>query len=324
MKKILITGWVPDSCLAPYQGEFEFTLPKKDAPILTQDQIAGMIGDHDAFFIVDDDNTARKELLDKGKRLKAVANLGVGYNNIDWKYATEIRLAVVNTPTAVTEATAEMAVALLLSAMRGVARFDREIRRGVWTSPVFPEREDDVFGKTLGIVGFGRIGKRVCRKAQGLGMKVVYYDPFRSSAEVEKEYGVDYLDFDQLLKTSDCVTLHMPYTPEIHHLFNADAFAKMKDGAYFLNAARGQIMDEKALAAALKSGKLKGAGLDVFEDEPNVGKELLALENVCFTPHAGSGTMGARVNMCAEALRGIAGVLRGEIPSNVVNPEVLG
>lgn len=323
MKKILITGWVPDSCLAPYQGEFAFTLPKKGEPVLNQDQIGEIIGEHDAFFIVDDDNTARKELLDKGKQLEAVANLGVGYNNIDWKYATEIGLPVVNTPTAVTESTAEMAVALILSAMRGVARFDREIRKGVWLSPIFPEREDDVFGKTLGVVGFGRIGKRVCRKAQGLGMKVVYHDPFRSPADVEKEFGVTYLAFDELLKTSDCVTLHLPYTPEVHHMFNADAFAKMKNSAYFINAARGQIMDEKALAAALRSGKLKGAGLDVFEDEPTVSKELLALDNVCFTPHAGSGTMGARVGMCVEALRGIAGVLRGEKPSNVVNPQVL-
>jgi len=172
-------------------------------------------------------------------------------------------------------------------------------------------------------MGFGRIGKRVCRKAQGLGMNVIYYDKFRASAEVEKEFGVIYKDFDDVIKESDCITLHMPYIPENHHIFNKSVFQSMKKNAYLVNAARGPIVNELDLAEALRTREIKGAGLDVFEDEPNVSKELLALENVTLTPHIASCTLKARIGMCEEALKGITGVLRGEKPDNIVNKEVL-
>jgi glyoxylate reductase len=280
-----------------------------------------MIENYDAYFILENDGD--KAIIERGKNLKAIANCGVGYDNIDWKYATETGIAVVNTPTTVTEVTAEHTVALILSMMRGVARFDREIRRGQWNSPSWSDLDCEAYERTLGIVGFGRIGKSVCKKAQALGMNVIYYDKFKATEDVEKSYNVEYVSFDDLISKSDCVTLHMPYIAENHHFINACTFKQMRSSAYLVNAARGAVVDEKALIDALRTGEIKGAALDVFEDEPSVSAELLTLENVTLTPHIASNTMKARMAMCGEALKGIAGVLAGEKPYNVVNPEVL-
>lgn len=322
MQKILISEWVPAQCLVPYEGKFSFTLPSAEKHAFSYEELLEQIPDYDGCLILDNDGDRR--LLDAGKKLKVIANFGVGYDNIDWNYATQIGLPVVNTPTQVTEATAEHTATLIVSAMRGIARYDREVRAGIWKSPNFSDCDTQVEGATLGILGFGRIGKRVCRKMQGFGMNVVYYDKFRASREVEKEFGVTYMDFDQVLQIADCVTLHMPYIPENHHLFSAETFRKMKPNAYFVNCARGKIVDEAALAAALRDKVIKGAALDVFEDEPNVNPELLKLDNVTLTPHIASLTMKARLGMCGEALAGITGVLQGEKPYNVVNPQTLG
>lgn len=322
MNKILISEWVPSQCLAPYEDRFSFTVPSQEKKAFSYEELLEQIGAYEGCLILDNDGDRR--LLDAGKKLKVIANFGVGYDNIDWKYATQIGLPVVNTPTQVTEATAEHAAALIVSAMRGVARYDREVRAGIWKSPNFSDCDTQVEGATLAILGFGRIGKRVCRKAQGFGMNVIYYDKFRADPQVEQEMGVTYMEFDQALAHADCVSLHMPYIPENHHLFNGETFRKMKPSAYFVNCARGKIVDERALAGALRDGVIKGAALDVFENEPHVDPELLKLENVTLTPHIASLTMKARLGMCAEALEGITGVLDGKKPYNVINPQVLG
>ena len=321
MKKILISEWVPEECLKPYEGEFEFTVPSAEKHAFTYEEAYNMVEDYDGYFILDNDGD--QKIIDKAKNLKVIANFGVGYDNIDWKYATQVGLPVVNTPTQVTEATAEHAATLIVAAMRGVARYDKEVRAGIWKSPNFSDCDTQVEGATLGILGFGRIGKRVCRKAQGFGMNVIYYDKFRAKPEVEEEFGVTYMEFDEVLKNADCISLHMPYIPENHHLFNAETFKKMKPTTYFVNCARGKIVDEQSLADALKNHVIKGAALDVFEDEPNVNPDLLNLDNVTLTPHIASLTMKARLGMCREALAGITGVLKGEKPYNVVNPETL-
>ena len=310
MKKILISEWVPEECLKPYEGEFEFTVPSAEKHAFTYEEAYNMVEDYDGYFILDNDGD--QKIIDKAKNLKVIANFGVGYDNIDWKYATQV-----------TEATAEHAATLIVAAMRGVARYDKEVRAGIWKSPNFSDCDTQVEGATLGILGFGRIGKRVCRKAQGFGMNVIYYDKFRAKPEVEEEFGVTYMEFDEVLKNADCISLHMPYIPENHHLFNAETFKKMKPTAYFVNCARGKIVDEQSLADALKNHVIKGAALDVFEDEPNVNPDLLNLDNVTLTPHIASLTMKARLGMCREALAGITGVLKGEKPYNVVNPETL-
>lgn len=321
MQKILISEWVPNQCLEPYKDEFSFTLPDKEKHAFSYDEVLAQIVDYDGYLILDNDGD--KKLIDAAKNLKVIANFGVGYNNIDWEYATKVGLPVVNTPTQVTEATAEHAMTLIAATMRGIARYDREVRRGEWNSPNFTDIDTELYDRTLGICGFGRIGKRVCRKAQGMGMKVIYYDKFRAKPEVETEFGVTYKSLDEVIAESDCITLHMPYVPENHHIFNADVFKRMKKSAYLINCARGAIVDEKALAEALKNHEIKAAGLDVFEDEPHPIPELLELENVTLTPHIASCTLKARIGMANEALKGITEVLKGNKPYNVVNKEVL-
>lgn len=166
MKKILISEWVPEECLKPYEGEFEFTVPSAEKHAFTYEEAYNMVEDYDGYFILDNDGD--QKIIDKAKNLKVIANFGVGYDNIDWKYATQVGLPVVNTPTQVTEATAEHAATLIVAAMRGVARYDKEVRAGIWKSPNFSDCDTQVEGATLGILGFGRIGKRVCRKAPGI------------------------------------------------------------------------------------------------------------------------------------------------------------
>ncbi len=322
MKKILITQWVPNECLEPYQGEFSITCPKEENTSFTYDEVKAMVADYDALFVII--NKGDKAMIDAGKNLKVIANFGVGYDNIDWRYATEIGLPVVNTPTTVTEPTAELAITIMLSVMRGTNRMDAELRETKMCKLVaFSKDVTSAFGKTVGIAGFGRIGKALCKKAQGLGMNVIYYDPFRASPETEKEYGVTYMELDDMLKSADVVSLHLPFTEETRHLINKDKLALMKDSAYLINAARGPIVKEADLVEALKTGVIKGAGIDVFEFEPAVGAELCALDNVVITPHIGTLAYDVRVNMAKEALNGITGVLRGEVPYNVVNKEVI-
>ena len=321
-QKILLSKRVPEQCLAPYEDRFEFTLPPDDTTF-TYERILELLPQYDGYLDIDRD--ADKRVIDVAVEngVKAIANYGVGYDRIDWKYATERGLPILNTPTSVTEATAELGATLIFSVMRGIARYASQVRRKEWISPLFSDLNTMIAGSTLGIVGFGRIGKRVCRKAQGMGMKVVYYDQYRATPEVEQEFDVTYLPFDELLAVSDCVSLHAPYFPENHHMFNAETFKKMKPTAYFVNTARGKLVDEEALCRALESGQIKGAAMDVFETEPNnVYPGLLKLDNVIMTPHIGSLTMRSRIAMCDEALAGLTTVMEGGVPHNVVNPSV--
>ncbi len=266
-----------------------------------------------------------KKLLDIAAEagVRVIANNMAGTDNVDLPYATEKGIAVINTPTQVTEATAEHACSLIIATMRNLACYDREIRRGVWNAPIFTRRATMIEGSTLGIVGLGRIGKRVAAKMNGMGMKVIYYDLYRLSEEMERQLNVTYAPFDELLANADCVTLQMPYTPENHHMFTAETFRKMKPTAYFVNVARGAIVDEEALAQALRDGTIKGAGLDVFEHEPHPIPALLELENVTMTPHCASGTYRSRVAIAREATDGLLAALKGEAPYNLVNKEVL-
>ncbi len=320
-QKILSAYPAPEEGFAPFRDEFDFTVPEKP---LTHDELMEIVGEYDGLYeIVIKIDKPFIDACAAGK-CKVIGNNGVGYDNVDVAYATEKGIAIVNTPKQVTEATAEHAAILIFATMRNLARFDKEMRAHIWDSPYFPDKPVQVEGSTLGIIGFGRIGKRVCKKAQGMGMNVIYYDAFRASEEVEKEFGVTYMSFDEVVEKADCITIHVPYTPENHHLFNADTFRKMKKESFLVNCARGPVVDEAALVEALKSGEIKGAGLDVYEHEPHPMEELLALDNVTLTPHCASGTWKTRINMMTEAISGITGVLKGEKPYNVVNKEVLG
>ena len=318
-KKILCSFPLPEEGVAPYREEFDICVPEKP---LTYDELIKMVGEYDGLYeiVIKID----KPFLDAcaAGKCRVIGNNGVGYDNVDVAYAAEKGIAIINTPKQVTEATAEHAATLIFATMRNIARFDKEIRRHVWDSPYFPTKPVQVEGSTLGVVGFGRIGKRVAKKAQGMGMNVIYYDAFRAPEEVEKEFGVTFKSFEEVIETADCITIHVPYTPENHHLFNAEIFKKMKKEAFLVNCARGPVVDEAALVEALKSGEIKGAGLDVYEKEPHPLEELLALDNVTLTPHCASGTWKTRINMLKEGMEGVTGVLRGEVPYNVVNKEI--
>lgn len=254
------------------------------------------------------------ELLDAaGQKLRVVANFGVGHDNVDLAAASERGVLVSNTPDVLTRATAELALALLLALRRRVAEGDRLIRRGEpWLlAPTFM-LGDGLTGAMLGVVGPGRIGSEVGRLARGLGMDVI---------STGRSGGVP---LAELLSRSDAVTLHCPLTPETRHLIDGAALRLMKPTAVLVNTSRGPVVDEAALAAALRDGTIAGAALDVFEAEPKVRAELLTLENVLLTPHLGSATHEARVAMgmlCVEALRAV--LLEGRAPANALNPEAL-
>lgn len=319
MKKLLVTGWVPEEFLAPFRTELDITVPTKEQANFTVEEVEAMIADYDAMFTI----LAfpfRQPLIEKASKMQVVANYGVGYDNIDVECCTAHHIFVVNTPTTVTEPTAELAVAIMMAITKGVVMYDKELRqtRRMRTSMFF-DRDMFLYGKKMGILGFGRIGQAVARKAQGLGMDVIYYDPFPQSAEREAELGVRHVDFEELLTTADVISCHAPYTPENHHLMDLAAFKKMKKTAYFINAARGPIMSEHDLVTALKTGEIRGAATDVYEFEPCVSEELAKIENVVITPHIGSNVMEVRKNMVDEALGGVCAILSGERCPNIVN-----
>lgn len=264
-------------------------------------------------------DTIDTELLDAGGALEVVANFAVGYDNVDLAAATERGVVVTNTPDVLTEATADFAFALLLAAARRIVEGDALVRGGGWTG-WHPKQHlgADVGGATLGIVGLGRIGQAVARRAAGFGMTVLA--AARDGAAPRD--GIARVPLEELLARSDFVSLHCPLTPETHHVIDAAALAAMKPSAILVNTARGPCVDEDALVAALDRGALAGAGLDVFEDEPAVHPGLLASQRVVLAPHAGSATYTARRRMGEICANAVADVLAGRRPPTVVNPAV--
>jgi len=246
--------------------------------------------------------------MDAGRDLKVISNVAVGYNNIDVPAARARRIIVTNTPDVVTEATADLAWALIMDITRRVSEGDRLVRRGGWKGWAFDFMlGTGLRGKQLGIIGYGRIGRAVAARAEAFGMTVAY-----SSASAAP--GSDAIQIDRLLATSDVVTLHCPLTPETTHLINQASLARMKRSAYLINTSRGPVVDEAALAWALKNRMISGAALDVYEDEPNVHPELLMLENVVLVPHVGSATTETRTAMADLAVRNTIAVLAGQGP----------
>jgi glyoxylate reductase len=258
-------------------------------------------------------------------KLKGYANYAVGFDNIDVAEASRRGMPVSNTPDVLTQATAEMAWALLFAVARRVVETDALMRTGVW--PGWGPLQFlglDVSGKTLGILGPGRIGQAMALMSRGFNMSVVYHGGSKPALAIEKELGGRRVDFDELLAHSDFISIHAPLTPQSRHLFGASAFAKMKSSAVIVNTARGPIIDETALVAALREKTIAGAGLDVFEFEPKTAEGLKELPNVVITPHTGSATRSARENMSLLAARNLLAMLQGKTPPTCLNPEVLG
>lgn len=265
------------------------------------------------------------ELLDAaGPGLKIVANHAVGFDNIDLAECTRRGVLVTNTPEVLTEATADLAWALILAATRRIAEGDRLLRsRTPWIWGPTMMLGYDLFGKALGIVGCGRIGQAVARRATGFGMRILYTDAIRLGSEVERDIGVEWREWPELLAEADVISVHAPLTPDTRHLFNAEAFRAMKPSAVLVNTARGPIVDEQALADALREGEIAGAGLDVYEREPAVTEALLDLDNITLLPHLGSATIETRTAMGLLAVENLLAGLSGERPRCLLNPEAL-
>ena len=258
-----------------------------------------------------------------GPALKVIANYAVGFNNIVVPDATGRGIVVTNTPEVLTETTADMAWSLIMAACRRIAEGDDFLRSGKpWDWAPLMMLGSDVHGKTLGILGLGRIGQGVARRARGFNMKAIYYDAFRQKPAVEKRLGVQYKRFDTVIKQADIITVHTPLMKETIHLVNAKVLKAMKKTAYLVNTSRGPIVDEAALARALRRGDIAGAGIDVFEEEPKVHPELVKCRNAVITPHIASATIETRTAMGTLAASNLIAVLKGKKPPTPVNPEV--
>jgi glyoxylate reductase len=292
--------------------------------IWTRAELLGKLreGDYQALYCMLT-NPIDGEVLDAAPNLRIVANMAVGYNNIKVDEATQRGIIVTNTPGVLTDTTADFAWTLLMAAARRVVEGDRFLRAGRFHGwgPLMLVGQD-VYGKTLGIIGFGRIGRAVAKRARGFDMQVLYYDRQSVDPATERDLNARAVSMEQLLEQSDYVTLHTDYNPETHHLIGAPEFERMKSTAYLINTARGPIVDEAALAHALKSGQIAGAALDVFEREPEVHPGLLELENVVLAPHIASASLDTRNAMAMMAAENIISVMNGERPPNIVNPQV--
>ena len=259
------------------------------------------------------------EVLDAaGDDLKVVANMAVGYDNIDVRAARERGVVVTNTPGVLDETTADVAFMLMLAAARRLGEGERLLRAGKWEwwGPK-QLRGLDVWGKKLGILGLGRIGQAVARRAKGFGMEILYHNRSRNGS-AEKELGARYLELRDLLSESDFISIHTPLTDETRHLIGAEELESMKPGAVLVNSSRGPVVDEGALADALENGRIFAAGLDVYEEEPKVHPKLLELENVVLAPHIGSASIETRDKMATLAAENLRAVLRGEQPMTPV------
>ena len=283
--------------------------------------IARLIGKQGAVTLLTD--VIDRAVLESLPDIRVISNIAVGFNNIDIENASRLGILVTNTPGVLTETTADFAWTLMMAAARRIVEGDTFARSGQWKAwGLQMLLGNDIFGKTLGIVGFGRIGQAMARRAMGFSMRIQYFDTQPVPPEAVPP-GVQAASLDTLLATSDFISVHVPLLPETTHLLNDSAFARMKPNCIVVNTARGPVVDEKALARALKSGKIAGAGLDVFEREPEIDPALLELSNAVLAPHIASASRETRLKMCMMAAENLIAGLKGERPPNLVNPEAL-
>lgn len=310
MKKIVFTTRMPSDWFAPLSSH---TLVMPAGEALSADETREEMKECD-ILVSTFSFAVTADIMAAAPRLRLIANLGVGYNNIDTTAATERRIMVTNTPQPVIEPTAEHTFTLMLGAAHRVAELDRKMR--LPQSPIrFGVMENlgtAISGKTLGIIGMGRIGQSVARKAAAFGMRVIYYNRHRLPAEKESELHAEYMPLDGLLQKSDIITLHTPYTPASHHIIDSRALSLMKPTAILVNTARGACVDEQALVKHLADGKIWGAALDVYEHEPQVSPELYKMDNVLLSPHVGTATVECRQAMAQCVCDNIHAFISGQ------------
>lgn len=316
--KVLITYNIFGELYREILKEFEVTMPPLGVESFTYDEVLNVIGDYDALlsmwnFPVD------KRLLDAAHKLKIVANFAVGYDNIDVVEATTHGVTIANTPDPVTAPTADIAVGLMIDVMRGITSFDKLQRKGNYVKGIMKNLGTSLSGKRLGILGMGRIGKAVAKRALSFGMEIVYNNRNRLTVADEQEYLARYVGLDELFSTADVVSINAPLTPETFHIVDAARLAQMKPSAFLINTARGPLVDEKALVEALRGGTIAGAGLDVYEFNDAVTDELLALDNTVLTPHIGTQTFDGRREMAQFAATNIVNFFFGGRVARVNN-----
>ena len=316
--KVFVTRRIPEKGLKMLEERYDVEVNPHDR-VLTKEEIIEGVRDADALLCLLTD-TIDREVIDAGPNLKIISNYAVGYNNIDYEYAAEKGIPVTNTPGVLTETTADLAWAILMAAARRVVEGDSFMRAGKFRGwePMLM-LGTDVYGKTIGIVGMGKIGQAVARRAKGFGMRILYHSRSRKE-DIEEELGAERVPLEILMAESDYISLHVPLTPETRNMVSADMLDLMKPSAYLINTARGEVIDEPHLIGMLKERRIRGAALDVFWGEPlNVNPELYEMDNVVLAPHMGSASLETRTEMSVMAAQAIIDTLEGKEPKNRVN-----
>ena len=317
--RILVTREVFDDVLDHLAAHFDVESNQADTPMDTATLAVRLADKTGAMTVLTD--RIDESLLARCPELKAVANIAVGHNNIDLAACTRARVMASNTPGVLDDSTADFTWALILASARRVAEADAYVRRGEWSGWKLKQfLGADVHHRTLGVIGMGRVGQKVARRAAGFDMTVLYHNRQRLAPAVERACNATYVGLDELLARADIVTVHTPYSPATHHLIGADQLARMKREAIFIHASRGGVVDDAALIAALRAGQIAGAGLDVFENEPALDPGFLALKNVVVTPHIASASEATRHNMAMLAAQNLVAALTLGRPLNWLNP----
>jgi lactate dehydrogenase-like 2-hydroxyacid dehydrogenase len=316
---VYVTRPIPEEAIELLKERCDVEMNKDLKPLSKQDLIAKLKG-RDAI-LVSRTSIDEEICLAIKDTCKILANYGVGYDNIDYKAATKYGIFVTFNPDEVTEATADQAWALILAVGRRIVECDKYVRAGSKDWGPTKLLGTDISGKTIGIVGGGRVGTAVGKRAKGFGMRIIYTD-IKSSFKFEEETGGEFVDKETLLESSDFISLHLPYMTSTYHYISEKELELMKQSAILINTSRGKVVDEKALVKALKNNLISGAGLDVFENEPNLEPGLYELSNVVLTPHTGTSTLDTRIKMGEGCARSIFSVLDRQIPKNCVNPEI--
>jgi len=324
-QRVFVTRKIPDEGLRMITKTFDTIVWPSDKPPSVQEIIQNAEGCEGLVTLLSD--PIGRDVIEMLPKLRVIAQYAVGYDNIDVTFATEKKIIVTNTPGVLTETTADLAWALIMAATRRIVEADRYVRNGEWNVAWGPKllHGSDIFGATLGIIGMGRIGSAVAKRASGFNMKILFHT--RSENEytknIESEFNGTRADFHALLRESDIISLHIPLSSETYHLLGETEFKLMKQGAVLVNTSRGAVIDENALFKALESGHLGAAGLDVFNQEPlEKNSPLMKLPNVILTPHIGSASIKTRATMATMCARNLIAALNEERPLNIVNPEV--
>jgi glyoxylate reductase len=320
--KVFVSRMIPQEGLDIILAVCDAEVNADDKPLSQAELIDRVKGKEGLLCLLTDD--INDAILGASPQLKVVANVAVGYNNIDVSAASRRKIIVTNTPGVLDDTTADFTWCLLLASARRLAESERYTRAGKYTGwGIMLLCGEDVFGKTIGICGLGRIGRGVAKRAKGFEMRILYADAVRAPAEVERELGAQFVDKETLFREADFVTLHLPLLPETHHYVSVKELKLMKKTAHLINASRGPVVDEVALVQALRERWIAGAGLDVYEHEPQMAPGLTELDNVTLAPHIASASVETRTKMAVMAATNLVDALQGRRPPNIVNPEVV-